>query len=155
MTTDSVETAEAVRRLRDHGRTPEGDLAGWSYNCRLDNLQAAILDLKLQYLPRWIERRRALAAIYHAELANLPQLCLPPPPQADAPFFDVFQNYELEADRRDGLVARLKQAGVEILLPWGGRAVHQFPRLGLGEYAGRLPCTECSAECCCSRCIPS
>ncbi len=142
VTTNSAATAEAVRRLRDHGRTPEGDLAGWSFNCRLDNLQAAILDLKLQYLPRWIERRRALAAIYQAELSNLPQVGLPPPPDARSAFFDVFQNYELEAESRDELVARLKEAGVEILLPWGGRAVHQFPRLGLGEYAARLPRTE-------------
>src|SRR5207253_1631883 len=113
--TDSAETAEAVRRLRDHGRTPEGDLAGWSFNCRLDNLQAAILDVKLRYLPRWIERRRALAAIYHAELSKLPQVCVPPPPEAAGAFFDVFQNYEVEAENRDALVARLKEQGVEIL----------------------------------------
>lgn len=142
VTTNSAEVAEAVRRLRDHGRTPDGDLAGWSFNCRLDNLQAAILDLKLRYVPGWIERRRALAAIYHAELSNLPQVRLPPPPDSDARYFDVFQNYEVEAENRDGLVARLKQASVEILLPWGGRAVHQFPRLGFPDYVGKLLRTE-------------
>ncbi|MGH7546734.1 MAG: DegT/DnrJ/EryC1/StrS family aminotransferase [Gemmatimonadales bacterium] len=140
--TDSAEIAEKVRRLRDHGRLPDGDLAGWSFNCRLDNVQAAILDVKLGRVPSWIERRRDLAAIYHSELSGIRQLRLPPPPGADSRFFDVFQNYEIEATNRDGLVARLRGAGVEILVPWGGRAVHQFLRLGLGQYAGTLPRTE-------------
>ena len=43
--TNSEEVARRVRLLRDHGRTPEGDIAGWSFNCRLDNLHAALLDL--------------------------------------------------------------------------------------------------------------
>jgi dTDP-4-amino-4,6-dideoxygalactose transaminase len=141
LTTDSPEMYEKVRQLRDHGRMADGGLSGWSFNCRLDNLHAAILDLRLAKVPEWIARRRAVAAIYQEELAGVPQLLLPPPP-ADGAWFDVFQNYEIEAERRDALVARLKERGVEILLPWGGRAIHQFPRLGLGHYAGRLPRTE-------------
>jgi dTDP-4-amino-4,6-dideoxygalactose transaminase len=140
VTTNSEEMYEKLRQLRDHGRTSEGDIAGWSFNCRLDNLQAAILDLRLARLPEAIERRRQVASIYQQELSRISQVKLPPGPSVTGPHFDVFQNYELEALNRDGLVAKLRERGVEILIPWGGRAVHQFKRLG---FAGtHLPRTE-------------
>lgn len=138
--TDSEEIADKVRRLRDHGRMPDGDIEGWSFNCRLDNLHAALLDLKLKSVPTWIARRRELARLYHQELSGIPQLRLPPPPVEQGPYYDVFQNYEVEAEDRDRFVAHLKQRGIEILLPWGGRAVHQFKALGLSRF--HLPGTE-------------
>jgi dTDP-4-amino-4,6-dideoxygalactose transaminase len=140
VTTNSEELATKLRQLRDHGRTPDGDLSGWSFNCRLDNIHAAILDLRLRRLPRNIERRRAIAATYDDHLAHITHLKLPPRPQEVGPFFDVFQNYEIEARERDGLVAHLRRQGVEILIPWGGRAVHQFSRLGLSHT--QVPRTE-------------
>ncbi len=138
--TNSKEIAESVRLLRNHGRTPNGDVAGWSFNSRLDNVQAAFLDLKLKKLPQWINRRRDLAALYHSQLAGVRQLRLPPPPTDTGPHYDVFQNYEVEADGRDSMVSHLKERGVEILIPWGGKAVHQFKALGLSHF--RLPRTE-------------
>ena len=107
----------------------------------MDNLQAALLDLKLPRVPEWIRQRRQLAAMYHERLFGLePLLLLPPPPVDAGPRFDVFQNYEVEAMDRDGLVAFLKSRGVEILLPWGGKAVHQFKTLELTHFS--LPRTE-------------
>lgn len=140
LTTDSEEIAEKVRRLRDHGRMPSGEISGWSFNCRMDNLQAAILDFKLKKLPEWIEKRRQLAALYDQELRDLPSLKLPPPPRGDHVSFDVFQNYEIEAEARDPLVRHLKDRGIEILIPWGGRAVHQFKALEFPPF--HLPVTE-------------
>jgi len=140
LVTNSGELAEKVRRLRDHGRLPDGDLAGWSFNCRMDNLHAAILDLKLKHVPAWIDRRREIAALYHQSLSDLDRLVLPPPPTTDGPFFDVFQNYEIEAEDRDGLKPFLTEKGIETMISWGGRGVHQFPALGLGHH--RLPVTE-------------
>lgn len=141
MTTNDAELCDTVRRLRDHGRMANGDISGWSFNCRMDNLQAAVLDVKLRCIPMWIERRRAIARLYYEELAGVPQLRLPPPP-AEGPFFDVFQNFEIDAESRDALLARLRECGVEILLPWGGRAIHQFDSLGLGEQRSKLSRTE-------------
>jgi dTDP-4-amino-4,6-dideoxygalactose transaminase len=140
MTTNSADMAEKVMALRDHGRTGPGELSGWSFNCRMDNLHAAVLDLKLRRVPEWIRRRRQLAARYHERLSGLPQVLLPPPPAENGPYFDVYQNYELEAQDRDGLVAFLKGRGVEILIPWGGKAVHQFKTLELTRFS--LPTTE-------------
>lgn len=140
LVTNSAEINERVRTLRDHGRMSSGDLAGWSFNCRLDNLHAAILDLKLREVPSWIARRREIAAIYQKHLGDVCQLLLPPPPTQDGKYFDVFQNYEIEAENRDGLRAHLEQNGIEVMVPWGGRGVHQFPALGLNHYS--LPRTE-------------
>lgn len=139
VTTNDEDLAQRVRQLRDHGRMPNGDLAGWSFNCRMDNLHAALLDLKLKRLPEWLEKRRALAALYEERLGCVEQLRLPPPPEAGRRY-DVYQNYELEAENRDELNAYLKSQGVETMLPWGGRAVHQFPALGLSHF--HLPRTE-------------
>jgi dTDP-4-amino-4,6-dideoxygalactose transaminase len=139
VTNDSA-FAQKVRALRNAGRMPDGELMGWGWNSRLDNLHAAILDLKLNLLPGWIERRREIAACYQAKLAGLPGLVLPPAPAAPDDRFDVFQNYEIEADDRNELAAGLAAAGIETMLPWGGRAVHQFPALGFEGV--RLPATE-------------
>src|SRR5262249_38744875 len=99
----------------------------------MDNLHAAILDLKLKKLPALITRRREIAALYHNELAGVRQVALPPPPTAGA-YYDSFQNYEIEAESRDALVNALKAKGIEPLVPWGGKAVHQFKALGLTHF---------------------
>lgn len=136
---------ERMLQARDHGRARDGEIAGWGLNSRLDNLQAAILDWRLARLPQAIERRRALARLYRERLGALeqpgpaPQIVLPPGPDGDPEHFDVFQNYEIEARRRDELRAFLHARGIGTLLPWGGKAVHQWEKLGL---RARLPRTE-------------
>jgi dTDP-4-amino-4,6-dideoxygalactose transaminase len=142
--TNSAEIAEKVSRLRDHGRMPNGDVAGWSFNCRLDNVHAAVLDLKLKELPKWLLRRRAIGRIYQEHLSDLPQLFLPPPPTDDGPYYDVFQNYEIEAENRDGLKSFLTEKSIETMIPWGGKGVHQFAALGLTDF--HLPRTELMFE---------
>jgi aminotransferase EvaB len=126
--------AERIRTLRNHGRTSDGDIAEWSYNCRIDNLHAAMLDFKLQRLPAAIERRRELAQVYDERLKTVDGLCLPASPSEEGNRFDTFQNYEIWAPNRAGLADRLRAKGVEFLLPWGGRGVHQFQRLGLTHF---------------------
>ncbi len=86
VTTDSQEIDEKIRLFRDHGQQREtGEIMFYGFNSRLDNIHAAILDVKLKYLPRWIERRRELANLYEQGLSRLPQIKTPPPPQPTAP----------------------------------------------------------------------
>jgi dTDP-4-amino-4,6-dideoxygalactose transaminase len=130
LTTDP-EAAHRFRQVRDHGRDPRtGDVMGWGRNSRLDNLQAAILNVKLARLDKDIEIRRALGARYDANLRDVPELVLPPPPMDEDRHFDTFQNYEIEADRRDDLRECLGKKGVGSILQWGGKGVHQFKALG-------------------------
>lgn len=130
---------ERLLALRDHGRDATGAVTGWGFNSRLDNLQAAILAARLARYPDVIGRRRELAACYHRELSGLAELVLPPAPAADGGSFDVFQNFEVEARDRDALRAALAARGIGTLVPWGGKAVHQWPALGFAE---QLPYTE-------------
>jgi len=137
--TNSDEVYERVTQLRDHGRGADGEIVSWGLNSRLDNLQAAILDFRLASYSGAIERRRALAGIYRDRLQGIASLQLPPGPSDDPQHFDIFQNYEIEAERRDELRSYLKMHQIGTLLPWGGKAVHQWARLG---FAKRLPYTE-------------
>lgn len=138
--TDDDRLARELRRLRDHGRDPEtGEVARWGRNSRLDNLQAAALLVKLRHLDEEIETRRRLAARYHEGLRHVDELDLPPPPDAAGPRFDVYQNYEVRAERRDALRAHLSERGVGTILQWGGKGVHQHEALGV---EASLPRTE-------------
>lgn len=138
--TDDDEIAAQIALLRDHGRNEQGRVVAWGFNSRMDNLQAAILDFKLKTFQKDIARRRAIAARYQARLGALRELALPPGPDADSRHFDVYQNYELEAERRDELRAHLEKNGVRTIIQWAGTPVHQFHELG---FAGlKLPKTD-------------
>jgi dTDP-4-amino-4,6-dideoxygalactose transaminase len=128
-----------MEQLHDHGRDSHGEIVSWGLNSRLDNLQAAILDLRLARYRPVMERRRELARVYQERLGSLQQLRLPPAPDEDPDHFDVFQNYEIEAVRRDALREFLRRCGIGTLLPWGGKAVHQWEHLGLRAH---LPFTD-------------
>jgi len=128
--TDDDDIADRVRSLRNHGRTADGNVREWSLNSRLDNLQAALLNLKLKSYPQEIERRRRIAQMYQDSLSGIEELLLPTGPGADERHFDVYQNYEVEAIRRDELRDHLRTHGVGTILQWGGKAIHQFPALG-------------------------
>lgn len=136
--TNDDEMGRKLALLRDHGRDEEGEVIAWGTNSRLDNMQAAVLDYKLQRYDEDMRRRREIAARYQAGFADLAQLHLPPAPD-DGDHFDVYQNYEIEADRRDELKVFLKERGVGTIIQFGAKAVHQYP---LGFDGVSLPITE-------------
>jgi dTDP-4-amino-4,6-dideoxygalactose transaminase len=116
VTTGDAELAATVRSLRHHGAAP-GDAnrherAGWT--ARLDNLQAALLRLKLPHLDRCNDQRREAAERYREALAGTPAE-LPPedPPGAR----QVFHLFVVEVDERDRVLSELRGEGV-------GAAVH-------------------------------
>lgn len=137
--TDSREIAEKIRLYRDHGRITKEEIAFFGFNSRLDNLQAAILNVKLNHLPQCIERRRELASLYHQGLSALLQLKLPPPPHSQNRYFDVFTNYVVQSQERDELVAHLRKCGIEVLVSWP-KPMHHHKALALGHF--HLPVTE-------------
>lgn len=138
--TNNKEMYDQVMLLRDHGRNDDGIFVRWGFNSRLDNLQAAILNYKIGYYNEEIEKRRGIAVYYQKHLGNVSELLLPPAPDSDPKYFDVYQNYEIEAERRDDLKIYLKENGIGTLIQWNGQPVHSITSLG---FAGTgLPYTE-------------
>ncbi len=142
LVTDDDDLAETVRAMRNHGagrdKTISKDCEIWGANSRLDNLHAAILAYKLTYYDEAIARRRQIAARYHEAFADIPQLDLPPGPEASNRF-DIFQNYEVCCDARDALRAHLSAQGIGTIVQWGGIGLHQFRNLGFDQ---ELPRTD-------------
>lgn len=116
VTTNNSEIAKTVRLLRDHGQRTKTEIVCYGFNSRLDNLQAAILNVKLKYLPKWIRRRRKIAKIYTEGLSKIPEIKLPPFFDSDPKRLDVYQNYVIRAKKRDNLFKYLRKRGIETLI---------------------------------------
>ena len=144
VTTDDPELAATVRSLRHHGAAPgdanRHELAGWT--ARLDNLQAALLRLKLAHLDAWNRMRREAAAAYRAALDGLP-VRLPPPDPPDGS--QVFHLFVLEVDDRDGVLESLRSDGVGAAVHYPTPAHLQPAWRALGE-AGDFPAAERLAQ---------
>jgi dTDP-4-amino-4,6-dideoxygalactose transaminase len=130
--------ARKLRAFRDNGRVESVDIIecfGWC--TRLDNLHAALLNMKFGYFDKWVERRREIAKIYDKELAGVGDVLIHPVSGKD--YFDVYQNYVIRTKRRDELMKHLKENGVEVLVSWRN-PLHKQVALGLTQY--KLPKTE-------------
>jgi dTDP-4-amino-4,6-dideoxygalactose transaminase len=137
--TNDKEIYKTIKLMRDHGRGEDGNVSVWGYNSRLDNLQAAILNYFFDDYKIIVERRRVIADLYAEGLKYVKELILPPAVDSDVNHFDIYQNYEIEAKKRDELKVYLADKGVGTLIQWGGQAVHEFRDLGFTQ---SLPYTE-------------
>ena len=111
VTTADPALAARIKRLRNGGQTSRYHHAEAGANSRLDELQAAILRARLSFLPRWTDRRRAIAARYRGAIAN-PAIVVPP--ECDAGH--VYHLFPVLCPGRDALQAHLKAQGVETLI---------------------------------------
>ena len=102
--------AAGVRLLRDHGSTAKYRHSTIGFNSRLDNLQAAILSIKLRRLDEWTEKRRELADRYNSRLKGIVET-----PKEQAGGRHAYHLYVISVDRakRDGLLNFLNENGVE------------------------------------------
>ena len=138
ITTNNQEVAIKIARLRYNGEDREtGEYHHHGFTCLLDNLQAAILDVKLRHLPCWLERRRQAADIYLQGLSGVGDLRLPHFQGED--YHDIYQNYVIRTRQRDKLAECLKDNGVETLIHWP-KPMWEHKGLELGIH--HLPETE-------------
>ncbi len=138
VTTNDPKVARMVTLLRFNGEDREtGEFHHHGYTALLDNVQAAVLDVKLRHLPRWIEHRRMIARLYKEGLAGIEDLRLPHFSAAN--HFDSFQNYVIRTSPRDKLREHMKMQGVETLVHWP-KPMWEHPGLNLGN--PHLPETE-------------
>ena len=151
VTTVSAAIDDHARLLRAHGmrRRYYHDEIGW--NSRLDSLQAAILEVKLKYLPKWNQRRRELAARYDEMFRAAGLAGSTAKEGVVLPFTDpraghVFHQYVIRAPRRDELRQYLTDrfVGSEIYYPL---PLHlQTSLVGLGYKRGDFPVSEAAAD---------
>lgn len=145
--TNNKKLAERLYLLRDHGekpsylRTPadKDKIAFFGFNSLLDNIQAAVLNVKLKHLPVWIKRRREIADIYNKGLKFIKEIKLPVPPTETGPYYDVYQNYVVRTESRDNLKNHLTRKKIETLVKWTVPN-HLQPGLKLNNF--ELPMTE-------------
>lgn len=109
LTNDEI-LSKKIRQIASHGQTKKYEHTIIGINSRLDTLQAAILNIKLQYLDRNIEKRKEIANLYNKAFASIPQIETPKDFGRH-----TFHQYTLKVDEehRDNLKEYLKQNGIE------------------------------------------
>jgi dTDP-4-amino-4,6-dideoxygalactose transaminase len=131
LTTQDEKLATYLRRLGNHGALQKYDNDIPGHNSRIDGLQAAVLNVKLNHLAKWIKQRKAHAARYNELLAKRG---IAPP--AIAPNSEhSYHVYAVRVPQRDQVRERLTAAGVETLVHYP-KAV---PFLGAYAYKKHVP----------------
>lgn len=125
--TNDPEIAKVLRSLRDWGQEGKYNHVRHGYNYRMDTLQAAVLGVKLGFLPDWTQSRRRIAALYDELLAGT-VVQTPRPSGLD----HVYHVYAVCVADRDTVKARLAEAGIATGIHYP-RPVHQQP-----AYSGRV-----------------
>ncbi len=144
-TTSDPELAESMRVLRVHGGKPKYFHALIGGNFRIDELQAAVLRVKLKYLDDWTEGRQRNARFYDrafAEQVPAPRVVTPPAPERGR---HIYNQYVVRVERRDALREFLakRQIGTEIYYPVPLHLQECFAYLGYRR--GELPQSERAA----------
>ena len=146
VTTNDGELAKKVRRLRVHGMEPKYYHHEVGGNFRLDEIQAAVLRVKVPHLERWNEARRANAARYARLFLTEgvpPAVILPSEPDG---YRHIYHQYVVRLPRRDDVRASLTAAGIgsEVYYP---AALHQQKCFAdLGHRSGEFPVAEASSK---------
>ena len=110
--TNDLKVADAVRMLRDHGSPRKYEHGVVGYNSRLDSLQAAVLQIKLQHLERRNEMRRRHAQTYIELLSHITGIVTPFVPDGVNSVYHLYV-VRIEKGSRSGLQEYLKNYGVQ------------------------------------------
>lgn len=135
--TANAELAERLRCLRGHGSRRKYYHDELGTNSRLDEIQAAVLRVKLKHLARWNEKRREVAAAYTQKLAGVVTT-----PVVQPNCQHVYHQYTVKTNRRDEMMEWLNGNGVGAIVYYP-RALHQqLVYAGLAGRNGDLSVTE-------------
>lgn len=139
VTTDDDTLAEKLRTLRNYGSKLKYQHDCQGYNSRLDELQAALLRVKLSKLDEWNGRRCAVAAHLTAALSRQSVLKAPHVPDWSDPSWHL---YVIRSDSREMVQRRLAEQGIGTLIhyPVPPHLQQAYANLGLGR--GRFPLSE-------------
>jgi dTDP-4-amino-4,6-dideoxygalactose transaminase len=147
VTTNSIELAAEVRKLRNYGSREKYKNESIGHNMRLDELQAAFLSIKLKYLNNWIAERQSIAARYKSQLSSNKQIILPEIAEGAT---HVYHLFVIRHQSRDLLQQHLQKEGVGTLIHYPTPPHLQEAYAGLGYKKGDFPIAEELAETCLS-----
>lgn len=137
--TNDDDLAAKMRQLRVHGENPKYYHKWVGLNSRLDTVQAAILNVKLDYLAGWSKARRANAEFYNSRLKNIPGIRVP---HIDSKAVSIYNQYTLICEKRDELMAHLQAKDIACAVYYP-KALHvQECFSSLGYKQGDLPIAE-------------
>ncbi len=131
--TNNDKLASFAKSVRDHGRGEEFEAINWGRNSRLDSINARVILERINDLHLLIERRRELASIYDNNLSELEinsYLKLPPRFSTNSNSISTYQNYEIQAKKKDDLIDFLRKNNIGTIKQWGGFSIAHFSRLG-------------------------
>jgi len=140
---NSGEIATRIRTLRNHGQTGKYLSSEPGWNSRLDEIQAAVLRVKLRHLSDWQHARRSNAAEYTRLLQQVPGVMPPFEPEG---FEHVYHQYTIRSEQRDALQQHLaaRKIGSTVYYP---HPLHLQPLYAhLGHKAGDFPHAERAAQ---------
>src|SRR5467141_1744523 len=141
--TNSAELAARIRTLRNHGQAEKYLSSEPGWNSRLDEIQAAILRVKLRHLANWQRARQSHAAEYNRLFSQIPGVM---PPLAPEGFEHVYHQYTIRIERRDALQKFLSDRKIAsaVYYPY---PLHLQPLYSaLGHKAGDFPHSERAAQ---------
>lgn len=143
--TNDDEIGERIRVLRVHGSKPKYYHHILGYNSRLDEMQAAILNIKFPHLDDWSELRRERAATYTHLLKEMVGENVVTPYEEEFNHH-IFHQYTIRVDKRDELQKFLQENGVSTMIYYP-KPLHLQPVFAeLGYKEGDLPETEKAAK---------
>jgi len=151
--TGSAELADKVRALRNYGQTVRYHHPHLGMNSRLDEIQAAILRVRLPYLDGWTARRRAIATAYGRGIDHAAVRVLPLPPEPER---HVHHLFVVVCAQRDRLQQHVNHAGIDALIHYPVPIHHQEPcQAILRDPAGLLAAESHAAHCLSLPCHPA
>jgi dTDP-4-amino-4,6-dideoxygalactose transaminase len=142
VTTNDSAAAARMRRLRTHGMADRETVEEWGFVSRMDLLQAAVLDYRLDKLPDVIAKRRENAALYQS-LIKHERVFVPPCRQDE---FNTFHTFVIQAERRDELQHHLRAIGIKTAIHYPVPIHLQPAAASLGYRKGDFPAAERQAE---------
>ena len=141
ITTNDKKLYEKLVKLRNHGLRNRDECDFWGFNSRLDSIQAAIVNVKLNHFEEWNKKIRKIVDLYQKKLVGIVDFPLDKEHEKS-----VYHLFMIQCDKRDDLQKYLLSKGIETKVHYPIPIHLQEPAKKLGYEKGDCPVAELQAE---------
>ena len=114
--TNNFFLANKLYKMRNHGQVSRDHISHFGFNSRLDNLQAALINIKLKNFNQDIKKRRNIAKVYFENFRDLP--ILNPLYENNENYFDTFNSFVIKTNDQKKLLRYLLKNKIEVFVNW-------------------------------------